>query len=341
MIRMYEKLWAQLENLSKGAQAISFIGNGKFSGKTTALDAFMKASTGRVLGLTSIGIDGSWGGTESKQGSFYIREGSVIATASGLLPIGDATLEVLGLTDIHSPMGEIVILKARSAGNVVVAGPSRIKDLIWVRDAMLQAGANLVLMDGAVHRKSLALTDDEGFTVYTVSLKEMEREKLLEIIIEDLYKLQIPMAGVDLLEAAMTWDLNQDFLPSGPFLSEKMERLLSVEVKAPSVIHLKGALSSKIIQELISGLKSLKKKGQVTKIIVEDGSKIIAKAREMKVLEEMGIQFFAQKKINILAICINPFMSYLKKEEIGVLLRDIHQRIGVPVFDVKGGSFSC
>ncbi len=62
--------------------------------------------------------------TGTEKPGIFVREGTLIATARDMLRLGDVTQEILVTTGIPTPLGEVVILRARSAGNVQLAGPS-------------------------------------------------------------------------------------------------------------------------------------------------------------------------------------------------------------------------
>ena len=100
----------------------------KNAGKTTALNALIRGARARgvSLALTSIGRDGEREDlvTGTNKPPIYLTGGTLFATARGLLPKCDATGEILDMTGIHTPLGEVAILRALSDGFVELAGPS-------------------------------------------------------------------------------------------------------------------------------------------------------------------------------------------------------------------------
>lgn len=95
-----------------------------------------------TLGLTSIGRDGESTDvvTGTEKPGIFVREGTLIATARDMLRLGDVTTEILATTGIPTPLGEVVILRARSAGNVQLAGPSITRQLREVSRMFLSWG---------------------------------------------------------------------------------------------------------------------------------------------------------------------------------------------------------
>lgn len=141
-------------------QVVSVVGMAKNAGKTVTLNELINQSMehGIVLGLTSIGRDGEAQDivTCTQKPSIYVDSGTLIATAEGLYNCSDARLEILEMTDFKTSMGTIMIAKVLSAGYVQLAGPCVNADIRAVSNRMLQYGAQLVIIDGALDRVSSA-----------------------------------------------------------------------------------------------------------------------------------------------------------------------------------------
>lgn len=182
---------AQIYEMIKDYKKISIIGMEKNVGKTTLLNRLIdEVSNQKILGLTSIGRDGEEVDvvTETKKPRIYIREGTIVATARDCLRNCDITKEILYVSDFSSPMGNIVIVRARSDGYVDIAGPSYNKQVKIVVDKMLEYGATLTIVDGALGRKSTAIADVSDATILATGaslsldmLKVVEETKKLSI----------------------------------------------------------------------------------------------------------------------------------------------------------------
>lgn len=140
--------------------SLSIVGMGKNAGKTTVLNTLIGLLAGdpRTLALTSIGRDGEATDivTGTEKPGIWVRADTLVATATDMLRLGDITPEILGTTGMHTPVGEVVIVRALSDGFVQLAGPSMGDQLARLSGILRDAGAELVLMDGAIGRKSLA-----------------------------------------------------------------------------------------------------------------------------------------------------------------------------------------
>ena len=139
-------------------KSLSLIGMSKNSGKTTVLNALLRYYSSQVLGLTSIGRDGEDRDilTHTYKPRRYVNEGTIFATAVSLLPLCDVTKEILKTTGINTPLGEVIILRARTGGYVQLAGPSINAQVVQICQTLHGYGAHTVIVDGAFSRKTPA-----------------------------------------------------------------------------------------------------------------------------------------------------------------------------------------
>ena len=149
-----------LSELIRPYRSISIIGMCKNAGKTTVLNQIIREvnGSGRTLALTSIGRDGEDKDlvTGTKKPGIYVARGTLVATASDLiLRHCDVTREILDTTGISTPMGDVVVLRARSDGAIQLAGPSITNQLARLREEFFRFGADVVMIDGALSRKTL------------------------------------------------------------------------------------------------------------------------------------------------------------------------------------------
>ena len=156
---------AELLQLLNGVQTMSIVGMCKNAGKTTMLNWMLHHDRLQgTLGLTSIGRDGESTDvvTGTEKPGIFVREGTLIATAKDMLRLGDTTLEIMETTGIPTPLGEVVIFRARSDGNVQLAGPSITTQLKEVSRLFFEMGADKSIIDGALGRKSLGSSSAPG-----------------------------------------------------------------------------------------------------------------------------------------------------------------------------------
>ena len=147
---------------------ISIIGMEKNVGKTTLLNKLINdIGIKKVLGITSIGRDGEDVDvvTSTDKPRIYIRRGSIIATGRDCLSKCDITKEILYVTDFTTPMGDIVVVRALSDGYVDIAGPSYNTQVKKIIELMENFGSEITIIDGALSRKSTAISDVSDATI--------------------------------------------------------------------------------------------------------------------------------------------------------------------------------
>jgi len=137
-----------------GAQSLAVVGTSKNAGKTVAIAAVCAALQAErtPFGLCSLGRDGeAVDALESiAKPRFFLREGTLLATAAVLLPQHPA-VEVLELRAERGALGPIAIVRVRAPGFFEIAGPSSASALRRIAQRLVDL-AGFALIDGAVDR---------------------------------------------------------------------------------------------------------------------------------------------------------------------------------------------
>ncbi|MHA2086818.1 MAG: lysine 5,6-aminomutase reactivase subunit KamB, partial [Promethearchaeota archaeon] len=180
-------------------KVISIIGLAKNVSKTTTLNYIIRnIKEDYILGLTSIGRDGEKYDviTDLPKPQIYIKKGTYVVTAKRCFEESEIKFDVIKNTDINTPLGEIMILKAQGEGYIELAGPSINNQLRKICMELKNLGCDLILVDGAFDRRSYStpLISDAtiistgasvsrnmkeviALTVHTIKLLNLEQEK--------------------------------------------------------------------------------------------------------------------------------------------------------------------
>lgn len=324
-------------------RCVSIIGMCKNAGKTTALNRIIRESARaqKRLALTSIGRDGEDQDlvTGTKKPGIYIPEDTLIATASDLVVRHcDVTREILDTTGIFTPMGEVVIFRARSAGNVQLAGPSMTSQLAAVREDFFRLGADLVLIDGALSRKSLC---SRQVTEATVLCTGASYHKNLRTVVEDTaYQCRIltlpesaelqlqSLADTDSRDTLLLTEDGPMPLPAGTSLENALRK------QKVHTVFFGGALTDHGIKPLI--LSAVPLQGLV--FVVRDATKILLKTDTFEKLQRRGVRLQVLRSVNLAAVTVNPFSAYGFHFDGKQLLEEMRSRIDLPVMDVMEDS---
>jgi len=106
--------------------------------------------------------------------------GFLVATAEKCLDVSLATYELLERTKFRTPLGNICIIRIIDAGNVLIAGPSKINEMDAVVKKMQGLGAERVFIDGAFSRGSPA-----RLATATILVIGANRSPIMETVLKD------------------------------------------------------------------------------------------------------------------------------------------------------------
>lgn len=319
-----------LEHIKDKYQRISIVGMSKNSGKTVALNYLIQEAyeEGISIGITSIGRDGEDVDivTDTDKPPIFVEEGTLIATSSQMLQLGDASIEILRVTDYRSPLGDIIIGRVRDSGYVQVAGPQILSQISAVTDMMLDFGASFVIIDGALDRISQAAPDisqaailsvgavlsrdmniviEEAIhTASTLSLPRLEDEGIRSLA-RDL----IDEGRIALIDGDGDIDLVhiQTALGSGHIIAEQLRDDSKYLVVA-------GCLVKNTIEDIIRTTRKYKD----LEIIIKDGTRVFIRPKDWLRFMKMGIRIRVLDSINLVAITLNPYAPtgyYFQPEE--------------------------
>ena len=292
---------------------MSIVGMCKNAGKTTMLN-WLLSHTGRqqILGLTSIGRDGESTDvvTGTEKPSIFVPAGTLIATAKDMIRLGDVTKEILVTTGIPTPLGEVIILRARSDGYVQLAGPSITTQLREVSRIFFELGATQSIIDGALGRKSLGARNvADGIVLCTGASYHMNMDKVIEDTANFCRLMDLPKA---------------ETLP--PEAAEGLENCLKEHGEA----YIPGALTDTMVIPLLrSGL--LRK----SRLVVADPSKVLLKPDTLDKLAVREVALQTRDAARTLCVTVNPVSAYGWKFDKDVFIDRMRQSVKVPVINVK------
>ena len=325
--------------------SVSIIGMCKNAGKTTVLNQIIRelSSAGCVLGLTSIGRDGESKDlvTGTQKPGIYVRAGTLVATASDLiLHHCDVTREVLATTGISTPMGDVVVLRARSDGNIQLAGPSLTSQLAVLREDFFRMGAEKVIIDGALSRKTLC---SRKVTEATILCTGASYHKDIDTVIEDTaYTCKI-LTLPEIQDAALREAAERMASPRSILIACEdsiwtvpEDMALEKALRDPrsgdaGTVFFGGALSDFLLKPLLMSNEKL----EGITFVVRDSTKILIKQDTFEKLLRRGITLQVLDNVNLVAVTVNPFSAYgfhFPKEE---LMARMEARVDMPVINVK------
>ncbi len=309
-------------------ETLALAGMCKNAGKTTALNYCLDVlnEKGMILGLTSIGRDGESSDlvTGTYKPSIYVRKGTVVATAAGMLKNCDITKEILDTTGIGTPVGDVVIVRALSDGYLDLAGPSTNQQLMEINERFLRFGVDKILIDGAISRKSLCAPEVAGNTLLCTGASY---DKSMEITVRDTAYIEelFLSPAVD-----MTVYEEQDCvqIPLGERVSSI---ILNPEYKDKKCFVLQGALSDVSVQELFMSFSDIS--GKV--LVVADCSKVLLSCATYEKLKKKGLTLRVIRSSKLIGITMNPYSAYGNHYDALRFEEELNKHLKMKVIDVR------
>ena len=140
--------------------SLSIVGLQKNTGKTECLKYVLERLPleQRRVAVTSIGIDGETTDqvTRTQKPEIVLREGMYFGTSEAHYRQRRLVSELIDVSDESTSLGRVVTARALTQGKILLSGPSSSMGLRrWMRD-MRRHDIDLVIIDGALSRLSLA-----------------------------------------------------------------------------------------------------------------------------------------------------------------------------------------
>ena len=327
-------------------QTVSIIGMEKNVGKTTTLNFIIShIGTRYKLGLTSIGRDGETIDvvTATPKPRIYVEQGTIIATARQCLDQSDITKEILANTYIGTPLGEVIIVRALSDGYIEIAGPSQTESLSRVCKELLNLGCEIVLVDGALSRKTFAAPAITNATIIATGASlSQDMGKVVEMTAHTLRLLSFPIEKNHLIielskQISRVGLIEQDFsvrnLKIDTALDSELEILNSLTHDVQYLV-VKGALSDNLLIRLMENSTFY----QEFTLLAADGTKLFLSKDILYQYEKTGGKIRVISPIKVLCLTANPIAPLGYEFNQKNFLIALRKRISLPVFDLIGGN---
>lgn len=333
-------------DLSTKYKTISIVGMAKNAGKTTALNYLIEEAIdeGMVLGITSTGRDGETQdlvtGTEKPR--VYLEEDMFAAVPSLLYDLADAGLEVIKKTNYSTAIGTLLICRVREAGYVQIAGPVINAEQKLLCQEMLDLGSQLILIDGAIDRKTIASPDtSDAIILSTGAVLSRKLNKVVEETAHIVNLYRIPELENGTIRDAIEKNNFDDkiMLVDGKGNVKKLDLVTGLgaakEINGAidedtEYIYIPGAFTNSVISDI--SLKNLRK----VQFVLKDPTKIFINVMDWGIYRKKGFKVNVLKNIEIAAITVNPWAPAGYTFDNRLLLEEMQKAIpDIPIIDVR------
>ena len=334
-----------LKELSKENKTVSIVGMAKNAGKTTALNHLIEEGykEGILLGVTSTGRDGESVDlvTETEKPRVYLYEGTLVTVPEKLFALAEAALEIISTSKYSTGLGALYLCRVREGGFVQIAGPVASSDTKKICDEMLSLGVDMVLVDGAIDRKSVAnpqssdsvilstgavisrdikkVVADTAHVVELYNLPEIE-EGTLRSLIEERTEDAILLVKED--NETESLDLMTG-LGSGRHINQAID-------DNTKYVYIPGALTVSMLEEIdFDKLKRIE-------FIIKDPTRIFVDTLSWKQFKKRGLKVKVLKNIKVSAVTVNPTSPEGYSFNSQILCDKLEEELGnIPVIDVR------
>lgn len=334
-----------LYDLSTKYRTLSIVGMAKNAGKTTALNYLIEEADdeGVCLGITSTGRDGETEDlvTGTDKPRVYLYEDTIVSIPVQLYDMAEAGVEILSKSNYRTSMGELLLCRVCECGYVQIAGPVATADTKKMCDEMFDLGAELILIDGAIDRKSIASPETSDAIILATGavlsrnlnnvvketahivglyslpvLEEGEARTLIEVNMEDEKIMLIKNGKVEKL------DLNTG-LGAARYIDEAID-------DDTQYVYIPGAFTKSVIEDVHpSKLKRVK-------FILKDPTKIFFDSVAWRRLLKKGLDIHVLANIDVAAVTVNPYSPEGYSFDSKVLKDTMQEALpDIPVIDVR------
>ncbi len=332
-----------LYDLSTKYKTVSIVGMAKNAGKTTALNYFLEEAMdeGMRLGITSTGRDGESTDlvTNTDKARVVLETDTIVSVPTELYELAEAGLEILKMTKYPTAIGDLMLCRVADSGYVQIAGPLTTQAHKAMCKDMFDLGAELVIIDGAIDRKSIAAPETSDAIILATgatisrSMKKVAEETAHivnlyrlpeledEVIREELRNCD---AGISLVKKGQVHPLDlKTGLSAGRYIDSAID-------EDTEYIYVPGALTDSVIAD-ISPAK-LKK----IPLVLKDPTKIFISSINWGRLCKRGLQPFVLDNIKVAAVTVNPYAPQGYVFDHKALLETVQEAIpDLPVIDVR------
>lgn len=338
-------LAGQLE--SGEAEVVAVVGLAKNCGKTTTLNHLIAAyrQLGRRLGITSIGRDGEPLDliTRRPKPRIRVEAGTLAITAEASLAGSQLAARVVARTGITSALGELLLVEAEGSGRIELSGPTTMEEARRTILRLRQAGAERVLVDGALDRRSSAAPSVSqavvlsggavlGRTVESVAARMAHQVALFRLptISGDDAPAVVEAACRCGPRAAIIAEDGRVTELSGSALT-KCEELTAALGHSSGHLWAGGGVTDSLVDELL-------KCRAAPEIVVEDATRIFLSPMSCARWQMAGGRLRVLRAIRLAALTTNPVRPSGRGMEAGKLVDAVAQEVpGLPVYDVVAG----
>ncbi|WP_324825431.1 hypothetical protein [Sinanaerobacter sp. ZZT-01] len=340
-----------LYQLQQKYKTLSIVGMAKNAGKTTALNYLIEEAMdeGMILGVTSTGRDGESSDlvTGTEKPKVYLDAGTIVSVPVQLYDLAETGLEIIRKTKYSTSLGELLLCRVAESGYVQIAGPVNTVEHKKLCKEMEELGAELILIDGAIDRKSIASPEtSDAIILSTGAVLSRSMKKVVEETVHVVSLYTMPELPQGIVRDILCKQLNENEKERITLISDKNEmqfldlktglgasRFLDEAIDDNTqYVYIPGALTTSVFEDIHPA------KRKKIQFILKDPTKIFIGSLAWQQLKKRGFHVCVLENIEVAAVTVNPYAPSgysFDHDELKKAMEDALE--GIPVIDVKLG----
>ncbi len=326
--------------------SLSIVGLQKNTGKTVSLNYVLDRLPidRKRIAVTSIGIDGETTDqvTRTQKPEIYLRQGMYFGTSEMHYRQKRIVSELIDVSDENTSLGRVVTAKALTGGKILLSGPSSATGLKrWMKD-MHRVGIELVIIDGALSRLSLAspavsqsmilatgaaystnmttLVQQTQYIVGLINIELTNPENILQLAPIEKGVWFVDLEGA-LHEIETVSSLSQDFRFEG--------------MDGCKTLFVAGALVDGFLEKVRKNPKL-----KTTELVVRDFTKIFVSPQQYRLFLKIGGKIRVLQKSKLIAVTVNPTSPMGVTLDSDTLCAKLTEAIHFPVYDLMKNKYA-
>ena len=321
-------------------KSCSIIGLEKNTGKTVCLNYVLDRLPldGMRIAVSSIGIDGETTDqvTRTAKPEIILKANTFFATSEKHYLNRKLVSELVDVSDESTSLGRIVTAKALTKGKILLSGPSSNFGLRRWMNSMRKFDIDLILIDGALSRMSLASPATSESMIlstgaaYSANINTLVQKTafVVEMINLDLTSEENRLRFNDIHSGVWAVDDN-DELHDLKVPSSLSTNLYTEGIEHCKTLFLTGALTDTFLNH-IRGKRLFKE----TEVVVTDFTKIFLTPLLYKGFVSGGGKISVMMKSKLIAVTVNPTAPNGMVLDSEKLCKTLSEAINLPVYDL-------
>ena len=320
--------------------SLSIVGLQKNTGKTVSLNYVLDRLPidKKRIAVTSIGIDGETTDqvTRTQKPEITLRQGMYFGTSEMHYRQKRLVAELIDVSDENTSLGRVVTAKALTEGKILLSGPSSSSSLRrWMKD-MRRVGIDLVVIDGALSRMSLASPAVSQSMIlatgaaYSSNMNTLVNQtafvvELINIGLTDEANLKL----LTPIEKGVWYVDEQGNLHEINTISSLSQEIRFEGMDGCKTLYVAGALVDGFLEKVRKNPK-LKQ----VELVVRDFTKIFVTPQQYRMFLKTGGNLRVLQKSKLIAVTVNPISptGYVMDSE--TLCQRLTEAINLPVYDL-------